>query len=135
MYIAKSKAPVEEALHAISWVQHAGSGQPQASAHGGCIRSDSHAVPPCYICTFTMVDEDHAVLYREHTEDGHNKDVFIVNIPQWVCDSGLVSHPIIFCVDLLTTPAGKQLKELEDLELKRLAMHVPAGYSVQQQSR
>ncbi len=82
-----------------------------------------------------MLDEDHTVLHGEHTEDGHNKDVFIVNIPQWVCDRGLVSHPITFCVHLLTTPAWKKMKELEDLELKRLAMHVPAGYGVQQQSR
>ncbi len=80
-----------------------------------------------------MLDEDHAVLYGGQTEDGNNKDLFILNIPQWVCDSGLVLHPIILCVDLLTTSAWKQLKELEDLELKRLVLHGPVRYNAQPQ--
>ncbi len=95
----------------------AGSGQPQASAHGGCTHSDSHAVPPCYIYTFIMLDEDHAVLYGGQTEDRSINDAFI---PQWVCDHELVLHPILFCVELYNSSRVKA-----DLELKCLAMVLP----------
>ncbi len=43
-----------------------------------------------------MLDEDHAVLYGRQTEDGHNKDVYNLNTPQWVCNSALALHPSIF---------------------------------------
>ncbi len=96
------------------------------SSHGGCISTVTRTL---YLCTFTMLNEDHAVLYGRQTENGHNKDVYNLNIPKWVCNSGLALHPTIFCRSI----DNSCVEAVEDLELKRLAMYGPARYNAQSQ--
>ncbi len=80
-----------------------------------------------------MLGEDHAVLYGGQTEDGNKKDVYILNIPQWVCDCGLVSHPIILCrsIDNTCVEAVEGFRRLRAQAIS----DGHAQYSVQHQSR